>query len=695
VVLLLGAALVATIGSYATYKITLSHIQNQLVERSKLLASALNHSAMIANSNADLQHVVTEVLKDNADIQTIAVMLREDQRIIASQTSAKIKFLAKTDNHLWRELADAISTGEYGIHTEYNSDLILITPLWHALPASDTQSETGSPGSVHSSGHKMPSSGGQMPNMQHTMGGSTPVQDKNSRPSHTTVGNESDSKTNNQYGSDYRGGILLRLDRSSVLATMSSILQGLIPVSVIGILAILAFAYAVLHSQVISPITGIRNVMKRQQSGDRQARAQKQSSAELDDVATAFNGMIDAISESEKQYRYLFEGSIQGVYIHRNWEILFANPALADIFGYDSPEEILALGDVASLLSADEHDRLRDYNNARQKGEFAPDVYEARGVKKDGSVIWAEFRVTVIDWQRAPATQCVVIDITDRKKAESELIEHRDHLQKLVDLATEKLQDSAVELKEALSKEKKLSEMQRKFVSMASHEFRTPLAIIDTTAQRLKSQANKKELTPEDTVQRVEKIRSAVQRMTRLMESTLAAARIQEGKLKIEIESCDIGEVVREACTRQQDIASKHTISCNLAELPKIIQADTGFLEQILTNLLSNAVKYAPDAPDIEVKAFTDDDQVVISVRDHGLGIDVDDLQSMFQRFFRAKTSTGISGTGIGLNLVKMLVEEHGGTVEVESKKGEGSTFTVRLPITGPDQSEKMDTMVA
>ena len=669
--------MVTTIGSYATYKITLTHIQNRLVERSNLLASALNHSAMIAQSNADFQHVVTELLKDNADIQTIVVMLREDQRIIASQTSAKHKFSAKTDKHLWQELADAISAGDYGIHSEYNRDLVLITPLGHTLPTS------------------MQKSGGQMPNMQHTMDGSTPVQDKNSRSSHTTVSNESDNKTNNQNGSEYRGGILLRLDRSSVLTTMSTILQGLIPVSIIGILAILAIAYAVLHFQVISPIAGIRNVMKRQQSGDRQARAQKQSNEELDDVATAFNGMIDAISESEKQYRYLFEGSIQGVYIHSGWELLFANPAMADIFGYDSPEEMLALESVAQLLPADERDRLRDYNNARQKGEYAPDVYEARGVKKDGSVIWVEFRVTVIDWQRAPATQCVVIDITDRKKAESELIEHRDHLQKLVDMATEKLQDSAEELKEALSKEKKLGELQRQFVSMASHEFRTPLAIIDTTAQRLKSQANNKKLTTEDTVQRVEKIRGAVQRMTRLMESTLAVARIQEGKLKIEIESCDIGEVVQEACTHQQDIASKHTISCDLAELPKIIQADTGAMEQILTNLLSNAVKYAPDAPDIEVKAFAEDDQVVISVRDHGLGIDADDLQSMFERFFRAKTSTGISGTGIGLNLVKMLVEEHGGTIDVESKKDEGSIFTVRLPITGPDQSENVDSMVA
>jgi signal transduction histidine kinase len=115
----------------------------------------------------------------------------------------------------------------------------------------------------------------------------------------------------------------------------------------------------------------------------------------------------------------------------------------------------------------------------------------------------------------------------------------------------------------------------------------------------------------------------------------------------------------------------------------------------VLTNLLSNAVKYAPDAPDIEVKAGTKGDQVVISVRDHGIGIDEDELGRIGERFFRAKTSTGTAGTGIGLNLAKTLVEMHDGSFSVESQKGKGSTFTIRLPINGPDQTEQTDTKVA
>ena len=109
---------------------------------------------------------------------------------------------------------------------------------------------------------------------------------------------------------------------------------------------------------------------------------------------------------------------------------------------------------------------------------------------------------------------------------------------------------------------------------------------------------------------------------------------------------------------------------------------------QILTNLLSNAVKYAPGAPDIDVTARGMGEVIVISVRDRGVGIDEGELPRMFERFFRASTSTGIAGTGIGLNLTKMLVEMHGGSIEVESHAGKGSTFTVRLPLAGPAQAD-------
>lgn len=275
--------------------------------------------------------------------------------------------------------------------------------------------------------------------------------------------------------------------------------------------------------------------------------------------------------------------------------------------------------------------------------------------------------------------------VLERHHSEAELKSHRDELQSRVDAATADLQVQAEWLKKALDREKELNALQREFVSMASHEFRTPLAIIDSTAQRMVSRVNRDLLTPEDAVTRIDKIRSAVQRMTRLMESTLAAARLQEGKIRIEIAPCDVKGVVESVCRHQQEIAHEHVIRWHCEGLPAVIQADAGAMEQVVTNLLSNAVKYSPDAPEIDVSAGVDGTFVIITVRDNGIGIDADEQERIGERFFRAKTSTGIEGTGIGLNLVKTLVEMHGGSIDLESRKGKGSTFSVRFPIAGPE----------
>ena len=110
---------------------------------------------------------------------------------------------------------------------------------------------------------------------------------------------------------------------------------------------------------------------------------------------------------------------------------------------------------------------------------------------------------------------------------------------------------------------------------------------------------------------------------------------------------------------------------------------------------MSNSIKYSLAGSEITVRGRQDGDDVFVSVQDQGRGIDEDDLPKVFTRFFRAKTSTGIAGTGIGLNLVKTLVEMHSGSIDVESEKGKGSTFTVRLPVSGPLQRAESDTKVA
>ncbi len=250
------------------------------------------------------------------------------------------------------------------------------------------------------------------------------------------------------------------------------------------------------------------------------------------------------------------------------------------------------------------------------------------------------------------------------------------------------------DLRQALTKERELNVLQRQFISMASHEFRTPLAIIDGAAQRLERRAGNFDNSVEIT-KRAVKIRGAVERMTRVMESTLTAASLDIGKLSINVEPCDMAKQLKDACQRQMELTSSHKISCDVSGLPATIQADPGSLEQIFSNLLSNAVKYAPNAPDIDVRAYSEGDEVVLEVGDHGLGIDEEDLPRVFERFFRARTATGIAGSGIGLNLIKILIELHDGSITLESTINKGSTFTVRLPINGPEEIAAKDSEAA
>ena len=284
-------------------------------------------------------------------------------------------------------------------------------------------------------------------------------------------------------------------------------------------------------------------------------------------------------------------------------------------------------------------------------------------------------------------------DRTSAVLAEKELIRHRDHLQDLVKEATSQLKLRADELKKALAKEKELNELQRQFISMASHEFRTPLAIIDSAAQRLLRRGDGTDSVKIDN--KIENIRKAVGRMTQLMESTLAAARLEDGKNNLKLETLDVTSLACQVCEQQQEIAQNHTIECKINGLPLPITADQAALEQVFSNLLSNAVKYSPENGKIDVSCSSDDQEFIFSVRDYGVGIDPDELPKMFHRFFRARTSTGIAGTGIGLNLVKTLIELHEGTISVESIPGEGSTFTVRLPIDGPKAAQNGDIQAA
>lgn len=236
------------------------------------------------------------------------------------------------------------------------------------------------------------------------------------------------------------------------------------------------------------------------------------------------------------------------------------------------------------------------------------------------------------------------------------------------------------ELEAELAKEREINGLQRQFVSMVSHEFRTPLAVIDGSAQRLIRRLDK--LTPERAGDALHKVRRSVARLTELMESVLNAARLEEGRIVYTPEPCDLAAIIGEICESYADVYPDHAIEMDIDGLPDQVIADPKLVRQVVSNLASNAVKYSPAGTTVRVSGTEDGDNgdAVVSVQDEGVGIPKAELDQLCDRFFRASTSTGIAGTGIGLHLVQHFIAMHGGRMDVNSTEGEGSRFTVRLP---------------
>lgn len=245
--------------------------------------------------------------------------------------------------------------------------------------------------------------------------------------------------------------------------------------------------------------------------------------------------------------------------------------------------------------------------------------------------------------------------------------------------AAEKLNHKRQELEEALGREKEINGLQRQFVSMVTHEFRTPLAIIDGSAQRIFRRANEN-LTDLQSSS-LGKIRKAVLRLTQLMESVLSAARLEDGRINLDPGPCSLTDLIQEIAAGYGDLNADRKFNLDLDGLPDEIVADQKLLRQVFSNLLSNAVKYSPEASPIWIDGWKDDrNMAVVAVRDEGVGIPEAEQAKLFQRFFRASTSVGVAGTGIGLHLVAHLIQLHQGSIELESAEGKGSTFRVSLP---------------
>lgn len=242
---------------------------------------------------------------------------------------------------------------------------------------------------------------------------------------------------------------------------------------------------------------------------------------------------------------------------------------------------------------------------------------------------------------------------------------------------SERAKRHAVELEKALEAERKISELYRSFGAMVSHQFRTPLAIIDASMQRLERGGHM--MAPAEIARRASKVRATTKRLTHLIEGTLIADRITH-KIEVKIQKCDLLALASEAIDHQLAITPARHISLN-ADATHIEQAwcDPILTEHVLFNFISNATKYSPASSAIRMHIGQEGTWIVCTVHNEGAGIPGHELPRIFDQYFRAETSRDIAGTGMGLYVAQQLALMQHGRVSARSTPGENTVFELRL----------------
>lgn len=401
------------------------------------------------------------------------------------------------------------------------------------------------------------------------------------------------------------------------------------------------------------------------------------------------------LQQSHQRYEAVVANATIGIIVsnHRG-QIVSLNEMARQLFGYTDAELVGQSIDLLVPVSvAGYHERLRqsftEYPSVRAMGHNR-DLHARR---QDGTVFPVEISLSYFRMDGQLYVVAYIIDITIEKEAEQQLLTHRDAIEQLnADLeqkvadrthallnTLDQLEQSKNELAVALDAERELGELKSRFVSMASHEFRTPLTAVLTSATLIEKYPD---TSQQDKRQRhLDRIRASVNHLNDILEEFLSLGRLEEGRIEAHPAQVTLADLINEAIDDVRGtFKAGQTVDTDL-NCPTPVWLDPSLLRKILVNLLSNALKYSGPEQSVSVRSVCEDNQLTLSVEDQGIGISVDDQEHLFERFFRAKNANNMPGTGLGLHIVTKYAELMGGTVSLTSTLGEGTTVTVSIPV--------------
>ena len=383
----------------------------------------------------------------------------------------------------------------------------------------------------------------------------------------------------------------------------------------------------------------------------------------------------------------LFLYSTEGIIIvDEAGKILQANPSSEKLFGYDNNELIgLSVENLIPGRFKNRHQHHRQqYNQAPHPRAMGKDM-TLYGLRKDSTEFPVEISLSNYKKDDELFIIAFIIDITERKLAEEKIKQINAHLEEKVSERTKVLQEALIELEnsreqlsKALEKEKQLNDLKSRFVTMASHEFRTPLSAILSSVALIDKY--KKEEEVEKRKKHVDRIKSSVTNMTLILNDFLSAERLEEGKIFANKTEFSLTELIEEVIADIKNLLKEEQLVTHHHSGFLLVKSDKQMIRNILLNLLSNAVKFSNDDGRIIIATSVQPNEFIIEVKDNGIGISDEDQPYLFERFFRAKNATNIQGTGLGLNIIVKYLEALEGKIHFKSKLNEGTTFVVSIP---------------
>jgi len=411
---------------------------------------------------------------------------------------------------------------------------------------------------------------------------------------------------------------------------------------------------------------------------------------------------MDMNMVTSEAYREIFHSMSEGIImIDEAGKIAIANTVAEQLFGYEKDE--LIGQQLENLLP----ERYRG-GHIKYRAAFNADPHPRRmgfgrdltALRKDASEFPVEISLSFTKVKSRLMVMAFISDISLRKEAtdalkrsEEQLLVYAVELEKKVELRTQALnltiktleeevierRKAEDEVRKSLERERELNELKSKFVSIASHEFRTPLSTVMSSASLIQQYKNKGELDKLD--KHTQRIKSSVNHLTLILNDFLSLGKLEEGKVEVHKEIVDV-EIFLNEIKEELHSFLKEGQKIEITDLQdlKQIESDARILRNILFNLISNASKYSENNKSIQITCARKDGRVCFSIKDEGIGIPNSDQKHLFDRFYRASNAGNVQGTGLGLNIVKRYVDLLDGDISFTSEHGKGSTFLVSIP---------------